>query len=150
MKTHQNCALSYAKIFLENFNLGFHKLKNYQCSLGITYTNMTAEERRKNTDYKEHITNKNLARLVKQNLKRGSNHPFWKYSVFVFDLKVLQKPLTENSEEFSYCSTFSVYNISCFHLSTKQGHCLVWDESIARRGANKIADCLFMFTIALL
>ena len=61
---------------MENFNLGFHKLKKDQCSLDITYTNMTVEERNKNTDYKEHITNKNLARLVKQNLKRGSNHPF--------------------------------------------------------------------------
>ena len=61
---------------MENFNLGFHKLKKDQCSLDITYTNMTVEERNKNTDYKEHITNKNLARLVKQNLKEVATIPF--------------------------------------------------------------------------
>ena len=55
---------------MENFNLGFHKPKKDQCSTYIVYTNMIAEEKCKNTDYDEHITNKNLARLVKQNLKK--------------------------------------------------------------------------------
>ena len=46
-------------------NLGFHKPKKDQCSTCIIYTNTTVEEKRKNTDYEEHIANKTLARLVK-------------------------------------------------------------------------------------
>ena len=100
---------------------------------------MTAEEKRKNTDYKEHITNKNLARFVQQNLKQVATIPSKNRKCFVFDLlKLLQIPLGENSG-FYYCSN----NLSCFDLSTKQGYCCVWEESFARRGANKIASCLY-------
>ena len=52
-------------------NLGVHKPKKDQCSTCITYSNVTAEEKHKNTDYEEYITNKNLAKLKRQNLKRG-------------------------------------------------------------------------------
>ena len=51
-------------------------------------------------------------------------------------------PMKKKSE-FYYCNKFSVYNLSCVDLSTKQGYCCVWDESIARRGANEIVSCLY-------
>ena len=52
---------------------------------------MTADDKRKNTDYEEYITNKNLARLVKQNLKEAATIPSKNKKCFVFDLqKVLQ------------------------------------------------------------
>ena len=37
---------------------------------------MATEEKRKNTDYEEHITNENLAWLVKQTLKEALTMPF--------------------------------------------------------------------------
>ena len=36
---------------------------------------MAADDKRKNADYEEYITNKNLARLVKQNLKEAATIP---------------------------------------------------------------------------
>ena len=46
---------------------------------------MTADEKRKNTTYEEYITNTNLARLAKQNLKEAATIPTKKKKCFVFD-----------------------------------------------------------------
>ena len=52
----------------------------------------------------------------------------------------MQTPLCLGENwEFYYCNKFSVYNLT---LSTKQAYCFAWDESVIRRGANKIASCL--------
>ena len=52
---------------------------------------MAAEEKPKNTDYEEHISNKNLGRHVKQNLKDAATIPSKNRKCFVVDLqKVLQ------------------------------------------------------------
>ena len=72
-------------------NTGFHKPRKHQCSTCITYTNMTVEEKHKNADYEEYVSNKNNERLVKQNLKEAPTIPSKNRKCFVFDLqKVLQ------------------------------------------------------------
>ena len=77
------------------FNIGFHKPKKDQCLTCVTYTIMRAEEKHKNTDYEEYISNKNKERLVKQNLKEAATNHSKNRKCFVFDL---QKVLTNTSE----------------------------------------------------
>lgn len=50
---------SYTKIFMENFNLGFHKPKKDRCSTCLTYKNMNSDEN-KNTGYQKHLLNKTI------------------------------------------------------------------------------------------
>ena len=66
---------SYRKIFLDNFNLGFHRPKKDQCSTCLTFINATAEERQKNAHaYEAHIANKNIARNLKGTYKEEALH----------------------------------------------------------------------------
>ena len=106
---------------------------------------MNSDEKKKNTGYQEHLLNKTIAREVKQAFKVAANDSPNKRKCIVFDLqKVLQAPLGENSD-FYYYSKFSVYDLSCYGVTSKQGYCFVWNETIAKRGPNEIASCIFKF-----
>ena len=64
---------SYTKIFLEKFNLGFHKPKKDQCSQCNAYKNMTPEQKKENEEeHKLHLINKEKARQSKENAKASA------------------------------------------------------------------------------
>ena len=44
-----------------------------------------------------------------------------------------------------YKRRLNTYNFTIFDLSTHAGHCYVWNETIASRGACEIASCLFSY-----
>ena len=117
---------SYTKIFLEKFNLGFHKPKKDQCSQCNAQKNMTPEQKKENEE--EHQLNFFNKKIVQY---------------FAFDLqKMLQTPYGETGELYYY-SKFAVYNLTCFDMVSRQGYCFVWDETIAKRGASEISSCLY-------
>ena len=134
---------SYRKIFVDNFNIGFHKPKKDQCSLCEAYKIAGPELKQdKQEEYNIHISNKEIARSLKETRKLAANdNPDQK--VLCFDLqKVLPTPYGENGALY-YFSKFSVYNFTCFDLIFKQGYCYMWDESIAKRGASEVASCIY-------
>lgn len=62
-----------------------------------------------------------------------------------FDLeKVLTTPQGETSTFYNK-RKLSTYNFTIYDIGKKEGFCYMWNESDAKRGANEIATCLFMF-----
>ena len=87
-------------------NLGFYKPKRDQCSTCIMYTNMTADEKHKNTGYEEYFTNKNIARLLKQNLREAVTIPSKNEKCFVFDLQKVMQTLPHLIKQNCLLKTF--------------------------------------------
>lgn len=105
---------------------------------------MNSDEK-KNAGYQEHVLNKTIAREVKEAFKVAANDSPDKRKYIVFDLqKVFQTPSGENLD-FYYYSKFAVYNLSCYNVTSKQGYCFTWNKTIAKRGSNEIACCIFKF-----
>ena len=62
--------------------------------------------------------------------------------IYAFVLrKVLHTPFGENGLLYYY-SKLAVYNCASFDLIQKQGYCFIWNETIAKRGASEISNCL--------
>jgi hypothetical protein len=60
--------------------------------------------------------------------------------VINFDLeKVLISPKTEIGEPY-YSRKLSAYNFTVLDVLSKEANCLIWYESIAKRGSNEIAS----------
>ena len=133
------------KIFNQTFNIGFHKHKKDQCNQCILYHNATdAEKRKRQVEYATHIHNKGLAREIKRQCKEEAEADPKKECV-AFDLeKQLECPYRENSL-FYYYSKFRVFNLSMYDMALKQGYCLLWDQSIAKKGANEVASCIYRY-----
>lgn len=65
--------------------------------------------------------------------------------VAAFDLqKVLSVPYGEHSD-FFYKPKLAVYDLTITNLDTREVHCYVWDQTIAKRGTNETASCLNKF-----
>lgn len=44
-----------------------------------------------------------------------------------------------------YKHKLSCCNVTIYNMATKEGICYVWDESVAKRGANEVSGCLYEF-----
>lgn len=49
------------------------------------------------------------------------------------------------SIDANYTITMSCYNFTIHDMATKEGYCYVWDKSVAKRGADEVASCLYNF-----
>ncbi|XP_072387122.1 uncharacterized protein [Diabrotica undecimpunctata] len=135
----------YERIFNYEFNIGFFSPKKDQCSECEVYKNSNEEQRKSLQDnYDLHIKNKNQAReSKKQDLELGNDVN--QYSVCDYDLQaVLQTPCGDVSM-FYYKRRLNVYNFTLFDNVSKQGYCFMWNESVAKRGSNEIASCVYYY-----
>lgn len=97
------------------------------------------------TDYEKHQTNKNIARQLKNSDKTEAIQSNGTILCATFDFqKVLTCPHGQMSILY-YKRKLSCYNFTIYDMVTKEGYCYVWDESVAKRGANEVARCLFNF-----
>jgi hypothetical protein len=64
-------------------------------------------------------------------------------AVFDFE-KVLTCP-HGNISIFYYKRKLSCYNFTIFDMGNKKGVCYMWDETVAKRGANEVSSCLLDF-----
>jgi len=134
----------YTDVFNE-FNISFFKPKNDLCDVCEKYKIADPKEKEEQQiQYDEHLFNKEVVRRIKNDDKeRASIEPG--FCVAVFDLeKVLTTPQGETST-FYYKRKFATYNFTIYDIGKKEGFCYIWNESDVKRGANKIATCLFMF-----
>ncbi|KAK4885146.1 hypothetical protein RN001_001417 [Aquatica leii] len=46
---------------------------------------------------------------------------------------------------FYYKRKLATYNFTIFDVKNKEGHCYLWHEGIAKRGANEIYSCVYKF-----
>lgn len=130
-------------IFKKEFNISFFTPKKDQCELCIIYENANPDEKCQLKDkYDLHKKQKELSRLE---MKADSEDP--NIVNAIFDLQaVVQLPKGEVSS-FYYVSKLNAFNLSFINpnASEKLGHCFVWDESMAHRGANEIGSCVFYY-----
>lgn len=135
----------YRDIFNTKFNISFHKPKKDQCETCASFEMVDEKQKAEMLEkYNKHISNKNLARSLKNRDKELCiDDPT--LCVACFDLqKVLQTPQSEVSD-FYYKSKIATYNFTVYDLGTHEGFCYVWTELIARRGPNEIGSCLLKF-----
>ncbi|XP_028178546.1 uncharacterized protein LOC114365984 [Ostrinia furnacalis] len=134
----------YYHIFSTQFNIGFFKPKKDRCETCSLYEEADSERKEQlKTDYELHLKNKELIRQIKDEEKKTSDATT--KTVACFDLeKVLSLPQSEVGI-FHYKRKYPVYNFTIYNILTKSGYCYVWHATIAKRGANEIASCLWSY-----
>lgn len=135
----------YRHIFNNDFNLSFHHPKKDLCDTCHKYQNSSSEEKKDlELEYQNHIENKNIAREKKKfDKERAQSNS--SICAAVFDLQqILPVPKSEVGLAY-YKLKLSTFNFTVFNLATKDCHCYMWHESIAKRGSSEIGSCLLMF-----
>lgn len=95
-----------------------------------------------NVKYENHITQKNLARIEKDNDKKSSDD---NSVVAIFDLQaVLPCPNGETSS-FYFVSKLAVYNLTFYNLRNKRVKCFMWDETEGSRGVTEVGTCVYNY-----
>ncbi|KAK3926607.1 putative tRNA pseudouridine synthase D [Frankliniella fusca] len=135
---------TYRKIFNREFNLGFFLPRKDQCEICNKWKNGrdNLERREMVSEYTTHLQNKKLVYKLKKEDKASASDL---KCVACFDLqKVLPCPRSETSL-FFYKNKLSLYNFTVFDLRLKEGHCYIWTEVDAHKGANEIGSNLYHF-----
>ena len=132
----------YYKRF-KSMRLKFHRPKKDLCGICECYrlgdaglkANLEAE-------YTQHIMEKEEVRNIKRVLKenRCDNE-----IVACFDLQQVIFLPRSNRGELFYKRRLSAYNFSIYDVKKGTAHCFLWNESVAKRGANEISSNLFQY-----
>ena len=135
----------YREIFVSDFNLSFNKPLKDQCDLCTEYNHSSSAEKHELENvYKKHITNKELAREQKesdkQKAKSGDDQSL---CVSVFDLQEILLTPNAFASSMYYKRRLNSYNFTVYNMGTGNGYSYIWHESIASRGGNEIASCVF-------
>ena len=135
----------YRKTF-STMKLGFHRPKKDLCGICENYIHGTEEQKKVlKANYDIHRNELKAVRKIKDNLKEKSLERTSNFFVASFDLQqVIYLPQSKRNEVF-YKRRFATYNFTVYNSTNKEGHCYYWNESIAKKGANEIASCLYSF-----
>lgn len=140
----------FREVFNTEFNLSFARLKvdtcrkcdmfnaSFQSELqnSIQRTNLQ-EQKHEHLQLVQRIKNQ-----FDQTVEYASN-PDNKTVVFTFDLqRALEMPVLQTSEVY-YMRQLWLYNLCIYDEVRKIAYMYVWNESIASRGAQEIASCLY-------
>nr|CAI5852332.1 unnamed protein product [Callosobruchus analis] len=133
---------SYRKIFLNNYNLGFHRPKKDQCRICVAFTKKDV----KTEEYEQHINKKDIARNEKRKDKQQAGESEGRIVSINFDLQqVLITPSDPTNNQLFYKTRLSTYNFTVYNVVSKEGTCYMWHESEGGRGSFEIASCLFQY-----
>lgn len=134
----------YKDIVNENLKIGFHVPKKDQCDLCHQLKNTVDVSDDLKNKYENHQKEKEISRKLKlQNKLLASSDNTKACIVFDFQ-KVLTSP-HGNTSIYYYKRKLNVYNFTVYNMSSKEAFCYMWDEQIAKRGANEVASCLYDF-----
>ncbi|KAH9629615.1 hypothetical protein HF086_002551 [Spodoptera exigua] len=137
----------YREIVNKNFNLGFHVPKKDQYEVCHAFTNNRTPTNEEIQKHKVHMDAKKIARAMKQKDKHDAIESQGSIVTAVSDFqKVLTCPHGQISI-FYYKRKLSAYNFTVFNMGQKKAVCYMWDETIAKRGANEVECCLLDFII---
>lgn len=111
-----------------------------RCDTCEAFTNLSEEEKnKKKAVYSLHSKMKDEARRL-MSLDKDSALIDKTVCCANFDMqKILTTPRAEISVLY-YMSKLSVWNFTIFKLGIAQGHSILWNETIGRRGSNEIAS----------
>lgn len=135
----------YRTVFSNDFNYGFHQPKKDQCTFCNRYKHATAAQQCElRDDYNLHMLRKVQARTKKEEAKQSAITNS-KHCAITFDLqKVLLCPAGKVGLIF-YKRKLASYNLTIHNLATREGHCFMWCETVAKRGSCEISSCLFKY-----
>nr|CAH7725104.1 unnamed protein product [Callosobruchus chinensis] len=57
----------------------------------------------------------------------------------------LPTPYLSNNKSFYYLKLWT-YNLTIYDATTEKSYCMIWDESVARKGGNEVASALLKWT----
>ena len=135
----------YGEIFNTEFNPGFHTPLKDQCDFCNSFANAPDAEKEKISEkHQNDLKNKNLVQKSKE-LDKNEASKKADTAVCCFDLEEVL--LTPHSFEscLYYKRRLNTFNFTVYDLGTRDGHCFVWNEAIASRGACEIASCLLSY-----
>lgn len=105
-------------------------------------------EDEKNQNLEKHNTHllfKDVSRLIKERDKQDAIESNGSITAACFDFqKILTCPNADVSVLY-YKRKFQVFNFTIYDMGMKEAICSVWDDSIAKKGANEVCSCLVKF-----
>lgn len=129
----------YRRIFVTNFNYGFHIPKTDRCIKCETYKLRKSEKSLTNEEentHQAHIAEKTAMRAQK-NKDKEDGQP-----ILIFDLEnVITCPRTEIGN-FFYLPKLTLYNLTAYLTTTKTVYCAIWNETQQGRSGNCLASAL--------
>ncbi|CAH1163388.1 unnamed protein product [Phaedon cochleariae] len=135
----------YREIFYNEYDIDFFNPKKDLCpTCDIFNRASTAEKGDLLEDYTSHIASKFVVRELKSQHKAIAQQSS-SVVLACYDLeKILSTPMSEVSL-FYYKRKLAVYNLTIFDVGKSEGFCYIWDETIAKKGANEVSSAVFMF-----
>lgn len=128
-----------------HFNLSFHLPKKDTCDQCHTFKQTENPSDDLKEEYSKHQNSKKVSRTLKNNDKNDAIASNGSIVCATFDFqKVLTCPHGQMSI-LHYKRKLSCYNFTIYDMAGKQGHCYMWDENVAKRGANEVASCVYDF-----
>lgn len=135
----------YRDIINTHFNLSFHVPKKDTCDQCHSFKHTINPSEELKQYYANHQKSKTLSRTKKSKDKSDALNSNGRIVSATFDFqKVLSCPHGQMSILY-YKRKLSCYNFTIYDMAKKQGYCYMWDESIAKRGANEVASCVYDF-----
>ncbi|XP_026733787.1 uncharacterized protein LOC113498078 [Trichoplusia ni] len=135
----------YRDIVNDHFNLAFFVPKKDQCDQCHIFKNLKNPSEVEQDTFAKHQDRKKIARAMKTADKESAKNSNGEIVCAVFDFeKVLTCPHGQVSI-FYYKRKLSCLNFTIFDMGNKHGTCYMWDETIAKRGANDVSSCLIDF-----
>lgn len=95
-----------------------------------------------------HLRMKEKSREIKEYDKNAAIDSNGSIVSAVYDFQKILNTPTANVSVFYYSRKFSTYNFTIYDLATRDGICYVWDETIAKKGADEVCSCLLKFILA--
>lgn len=142
MQKWSNLAM-YQHIFNFNYNIGFFIPKKDLCNTCESYKNTENKTNEIELLQNLHLSEKNAVRLEKENDKQKAIDGF--QSTACFDLQAILIAPDGEVSSFYYKRRLATYNFTIYNMKNGEGTCYVWNETIAKRGANEIGKCLLDF-----
>ncbi|GFO11068.1 DNA repair protein rhp54 [Plakobranchus ocellatus] len=134
----------YCRIFTEQYNLSFFRLKKDKCDKCVAFENNISASEEEKFRNKEHLENKESAGKLKSEAKERSLVDR-ECASCCFDMQQLLPCPKFNNSSFFYKRKLYVHNLTMYDLGTSDVFCFMWPEYVAKRGSNEVATCLSKF-----
>jgi len=133
----------YQDIVNKNINLEFHKPKKDQCDECETFKNLPKPiNEAQEIKQKDHLRNKDAARTQKHIDKLAAINSNDTLTA-AFDFQKIHIVPQGKTSIYYYKRKLNILNFTLFDMAKKIGTCYMWHESIAKRGSNEVASCIY-------
>ncbi|CAH0731543.1 unnamed protein product, partial [Brenthis ino] len=135
----------YREIVSKNFNLGFYITKKDECDQCQTFRKLSIPSDEQTARHIIHTQNIVTAHNKKNQDKLEASVSNGKIISAIFDIeKLLPCPHGQESI-FNNKRKLLCFNLPILDMSSKRPVCYMWDECVAKNGANEVSSCFFDF-----